>query len=193
MAKLILRKPEQWEALFSPVRLEIVQNLELHGPSSIAEIAGELGRTPHSLYHHFHKLVEVEILQIDETRRIGRRDEAVYSVQGRPVILSYEPDNAETRELRVKAASSLLRQAARDYERSLQSATRPAEQPEVRRYRVRLRPSSAKQIQKHLNAIVQLILDERVTADSGGRDRRWYTWLSLLAPQPPEEQPGIDS
>ena len=183
MGQLVLKKPKQWQVLFSPIRMDVVGHLELYGPGSIAEVARELGRTPHSLYHHFKKLVDAGILRIEETRRSGAREEAVYSVCGRPVIVRYEPDTARTRALRAKATAHILQQAARDYRRALEAPTLESEQPELRRYRMRLRPASVRKIRRHLDAIIDVILNERVPSVENTPDACWYTWVSMLAPQ----------
>lgn len=181
MNPFVVQQPKQWQALLSPVRLEIVGHLELYGPSSIAEVAFELGRTPHSLYHHFRTLVEVQIVQVEGIRRSGARDQAVYSLRGAPVIVRYEPDTRRTRAIRVKAGLKSLRQAGREFEQSVQSMGAGDPEPEVRRYRMRLRPRTAARIERHLDAIVDIILKERLTAKQTPADARWYTWVSMLA------------
>lgn len=183
MGQLVLKKPKQWQVLFSPIRMDVVAHLEVDGPGSIAEVARELGRTPHSLYHHFKKLVDAGILRVDETRRSGAREEAVYSVCGRPVIVRYEPDTARTRALRAKAVAHVLQLAAREYQRSLESPVSKCGQPELRRYRMRLRPASVRKIRRHLDAITDVILKERVPGVENTPNAHWYTWVSMLAPQ----------
>lgn len=183
MKKLVLDKPKQWKVLSSPVRLEVVEILELYGPSSIAEVASRLARTPHSLYHHFRELVEAGIVREDHTRRSGARSEAVYEICGRPIILRYEPDSAESRRMRLKAVRLLLRQTERDYERSVSSILgKEKNQPEARRYRAPLRPSSVKKIQRHMDAIVRTILEERVDPSRQGKGANWFSWTGILAP-----------
>ncbi len=165
MKKLVIDKPKQWEVLSSPVRMEIVEFLELYGPESIAGIAGQLARTPQSLYHHFRQLQDAGIIQVDHTRVSGAREESVYAVCGRPVIIRYEPDTPRTRALRVKAARQLLRQAERDYEQAVLSTEG---EPEVRRYRAPLKTGSVMMIKRHLDAIRRVILEERVDPSSQG-------------------------
>lgn len=188
MSKLLVSKPKQLDALFSPVRLEIVEALELFGPCSISEVSADLDRTPHSLYHHFHRLVDVGLIKEVDTRRSGARDEAVYDVCGRPVIVNDDLSTPKARTQRVKAARVLLRQAERDYAAAVEGAGK-AEQlsPEVRRYRVRLRQGSIQKIRGHLDTIVELILAERLRASDQVPDSRWISWISLLAPQAPKD------
>ncbi len=188
MSKLVVDKAKQWEALLSPVRLEVVETLELFGPGSIAEVAAELERTPHSLYHHFHKLVSVGIIQEVDSRRSGARTEAIYDVCGRPVIIDFDLSTPKARGHRVRAARQLLRQAQKDYESAIEVAQNgDVPKPEVRRYRVRLGEESVQKIRDHLDAIVEVVLTERLRASEKAPGSRWISWVSLLAPQEPGE------
>ena len=183
--RLTLNRPDQWRALSSKVRVQVVDQLELGGPRSVSEIAAELGLTTHALYHHFRQLEAAGIIRVDHSRRSGAREEAVYDLLGRPVVVRYEPDSKATRALRVKSARRLLRQAERDYAAAVDSAPSnppPDAPPEIRRHFARLRPGSVRKIQKHLDAIFELMTSERVPAAEADTASRRYAWLTLLSP-----------
>ncbi len=195
MKKFILSQPEQWVALSSEVRLQIVDLLEADGPRSVAEIAAEVGKTPHALYHHFRKLEQVGIIQIDHTRRSGSREEAVYDVCGRPVVLRLAPDTEATRAMKVKSARKLLRQAERNYEAAMRAApkdSRPEAQPELRHHLARLHPPSVRKIEQHLNAIYELMTQERVPAAEATPDTKRYSWMTLLTSIPDGDRDSTD-
>ena len=69
----MVRSPDEWCVIVSPVRAEIVEALRLLGPCSAAEIAAAIGRPADSLYKH------VELLQkagfvVDAGFRKGERN-----------------------------------------------------------------------------------------------------------------------
>lgn len=72
-------------ALKSTVRQEIVDAVSSLGPSSIADVAAALGRSPDGLYFHVRRLVASGLLAEQPARRTSRRTAAVYDVPGRPV------------------------------------------------------------------------------------------------------------
>lgn len=50
-------------ALSSPARLEVVEGLQLCGPSSVSELARRLGRAADSLYYHLRELEKVGVVE----------------------------------------------------------------------------------------------------------------------------------
>lgn len=69
-------------ALASPARLEVVEGLQLCGPSSVAELARRLGRAADSLYYHLRELEKVGVVEVCGTtpapRGHGGRRGAIY-------------------------------------------------------------------------------------------------------------------
>src|SRR4051812_783624 len=99
------RVPEgRLTALTSPVRIEVIGALQTAGPCSIRELAGHMGRTPHGLYHHVRVLVAAGVLRVHETRRVGRRDEAVYALTAPRVAGTPDPADPAGRDAVVRAA-----------------------------------------------------------------------------------------
>src|SRR5262249_14299326 len=70
----------QLPALASPARLEIVGALQAHGPLGVRALAAHLTRPMDGLYHHLRVLQRVGVVRVAETRRAGKRDEAVYGL-----------------------------------------------------------------------------------------------------------------
>ena len=70
----------QLESLTSPIRLAIVQRLEVDRQATARELARRMGRPVTSLYHHLRQLEAVGVLRIVGERKGARRPEAVYAM-----------------------------------------------------------------------------------------------------------------
>ena len=70
----------QLESLTSPVRLAIIQRLEIDKEATARELAHRMGRSVTSLYHHLKQLEDVGVLRIVSERKGARRPEAVYAM-----------------------------------------------------------------------------------------------------------------
>lgn len=80
MVKKHLLTLKQLEILTSPVRLAIVQRLEIDKQATAREIARRLGRPVTSLYHHLQQLEDAGVLRVVGERKGARRPEAVYAM-----------------------------------------------------------------------------------------------------------------
>jgi len=79
-SRLFIETHDQWEAVCSGPRLEILTTLEALGPSSIAEIAVWIDRPPDTLYHHVRRLERAAIVRQIDSRKVGRHVEAVFDL-----------------------------------------------------------------------------------------------------------------
>ena len=70
----------QLASLTSPIRLAIIQRLEIDREATARELAGRMGRTVTSLYHHLKQLEDVGVLRVVGERKGPRRPEAVYAM-----------------------------------------------------------------------------------------------------------------
>lgn len=112
-----IRRPEQAEALVSPVRQEIVNALSAAGPSTVAQIARLLGRRPDTLYYHVAALERVGLLVRSGRVRAGKRFGVVYDVPARPIRI--ERGGAVSDEAIARVVRASLRLADRDFRRAL--------------------------------------------------------------------------
>ena len=111
----VIERTDQIAALESQVRQTIIDTLQAAGPRSALEIAALMGRPADALYYHIRKLEQVGLLVEREVRRRGRRDEAVYDLVGRPLLLRY-PDHQDARTHPLtRLVRSMLRTAERDF------------------------------------------------------------------------------
>ena len=115
----IITKPQQFAALASPARQEILDAITAVSTASVAELAAILGRSPHSLYHHVRVLQRAGLILRWSVRNSGRRKEVVYAAPGRRVQLRYSLDSPRfIRDMR-RSASAMLRLTERDFRRGL--------------------------------------------------------------------------
>jgi predicted ArsR family transcriptional regulator len=70
----------QLESLTSPIRLAIVQRLEIDKRATARELAERMGRSATALYHHLKQLEDVGLARIVAERKGPRRPEAVYAM-----------------------------------------------------------------------------------------------------------------
>jgi DNA-binding transcriptional ArsR family regulator len=70
----------QLENLTSPVRLAIVQRLEVDRQATARELARRMARPVTSIYHHLKQLEDVGVLRVVAERKGPRRPEAVYAL-----------------------------------------------------------------------------------------------------------------
>src|SRR5215207_4760376 len=85
-------------ALTSPVRIELIGALQTHGPASVRELAERMGRPAAGLYHHVRTLERAGVLAEAERRKLGRREEAVYTLTARRVGGGLGPSSPAGRE-----------------------------------------------------------------------------------------------
>jgi predicted transcriptional regulator len=112
--RLSLSRPRELEALISPVRVEVVEQLQAGGPASVGEIAAALGRSPHSLYYHVRLLESVGIVKHRHTRRVGKRDESVYALAAERIEIQRAPWSPAKGAAFARAAAAILRRAERN-------------------------------------------------------------------------------
>jgi DNA-binding transcriptional ArsR family regulator len=112
----MIRLPAQLRALAAPARQEVVDALVAAGPSSVAELADQLGRAPDSLYFHLRRLEKVGLVLEVDRRKSGRHVAVVYDVPGRPMRIVQTRAVARPMD---DVVGSVLRLAQRDYRRGL--------------------------------------------------------------------------
>jgi predicted ArsR family transcriptional regulator len=72
--------PEQWKAISTPVRAEIVEAMRDLAPCPIRDVAKFLQVSPDRLYRHVDVLVDAGFLVRTELRKVGRHAEQVFDL-----------------------------------------------------------------------------------------------------------------
>ncbi len=168
------------EALVSPVRLELVERLQARRRATVAELAAELERSPHSLYHHVRRLLACGIVREEGRRKAGRREEAIFALAAERIALPRPLTEASSRAT-ARSVAAVLRGAARNFRRGLEEGRigQVGKRGEAllcsRRGRLSL------QGVRRLRALVDRI--ERLLAEeSTRRGARPYLFTAALAP-----------
>ena len=77
-ATILVAEAEQFEAVSSGVRFEMLTFLIAAGPCSIAVLAEQMDRRADGLYHHIRKLVNAGLIREVGFRKSGRQVETIY-------------------------------------------------------------------------------------------------------------------
>jgi len=157
---LVLRRAVQLDAVASPIRCQVVDELSVNGPSSVRQIAARMQRSSESLYYHIKMLVDVGIVVLDRTRRTGRRVEAVYRLAAPKMRIDSKSRSKDYLDALARACSALMRLAERNYRAALQRGGFVLEGRQrdlaVRQYNLRLDPDSLAQMNALLDRLPKL-------------------------------------
>ena len=153
--------PQQWEAVSSGIRFEMLELLTAIGPNSIAELAREMGVRADSLYHHMKKLVSAELVREVAFRRVGRQTEAVFDV----VANKFDFDPSVENAVLMKLMRSIHRQTERNFERSLEGGivdfSEKNRNTRIRADTASLTRKQLKEVKSHIEAIIQIFAEGR--------------------------------
>ncbi len=175
----------QRAAVASPLRLEILGLFVSADPLAISDMAALMNRTAGSLYHHVGILEDAGFLNKTGTRPKGKRHEALYL----PTASRFEFDTSSGDEgdiaSAVKVMATGFRMAERDLEAALRSDKCPMEGPDADFYAFRLHvrasPELLAEINKHMNAVLDLLTpNEKTSSEVGPDDQHVSLTLALL-------------
>jgi predicted transcriptional regulator len=111
--------PEKWDALRSPIRMELLALVEAEQPCTISDLARLTGRRTPSLYRHMQILVDAQLLIPAGTRPSKRRPEHLYRVSRSIVnfrrIVSDDDEAAENFVALIEATLRAVARGFREY------------------------------------------------------------------------------
>jgi DNA-binding transcriptional ArsR family regulator len=177
-----LTDPQRVRALASPVRIEIIEALQIHGPATVAEIARSLGRRPDSLYHHLRRLEAAGIVEECERRTEGGRAARVLRVVEEMAEAGLGPQaSPDLRRAVAEIAVAILRLGEREVRKAAMA-------PQVRtegkrrnlhtaRQKVWLAPGDLERLNGELDD-----LRERYAAHERGEDSELFALTTILLP-----------
>ncbi len=177
---LLLQDPVAIEALASPHRLEIVSAIGEAKQASIAALARQLGRTPHSLYYHVKLLERAGVVRLADTRRRGRRDERIWTLAGERILLDSATRSPASMVKASKAVDAMLRLTSRELSAALRRrAERPDETPLTgTRMKARLGGRALRRVVGLIEEIGRVVAD----ANRGTGSGRTFAITLVLAP-----------
>lgn len=158
---LFVHTDEQWEALASEPRHEVVQFLGALGPSSITELANAMDAAPDGLYHHVKRLLAAGIIRSIGERHTGRRREAVYDLTAQRLRFDLDiPSGRNTNRLRAILRARLAH-AGKGFEGALAARAVRMEEPladsMIEGVTSWLDDESFEKVQRHLQSAVQIM------------------------------------
>jgi DNA-binding transcriptional ArsR family regulator len=110
----------QLESLNSPVRLSIIQRLEVDKQSTVRELAQRMGKAATALYHHIKELEGVGLLRVVGEKKGTRRPETIYAIVA-PYLSSAEAVKTEKgREIYARSSGRVADAAARAFSSAVQ-------------------------------------------------------------------------
>lgn len=180
---LRLTTKAQWEALTSPIRFDIVGLLSSCGPSSVNDLAWQMGRNSDSLYYHVRKLVAVEmVIPAGERSLPGQNSETLYRINGSHVVVD-DLEVPEARPYLTRLLAATLRMTDREVRQALESEegalthSGPERTFDARRDLVWLGAEDLEQVNEHLAAVRDIIESRR-----HNRRGRLFSITTFLAP-----------
>lgn len=119
-----VHRADQMRVLASAARQEIVDNVQMLGECTAAELAHELGRPADGLYYHLRVLVEAGLL-VSTNHGSSGRGEARYAIpeSHRSMRLNYDTSDPEQAAAVKAAVATLLRVANKDFAAALVPGT----------------------------------------------------------------------
>lgn len=169
---------KQLESLTSPVRLAIVQRLEVDREATAREIAGRLGRPVTSLYHHLRQLQDAGVLRVVAERRGARRPEAVYALLAEYLSSAQTVKTPRGRKTYARAAARVADAGARAFSAAVAHGT-PRFEGDARNAMVRYYLLRAdRQKLAELNQLLAKLEDAATHSSDGGEEIQLTVLLS---------------
>lgn len=158
---LYVHTDEQWEALASEARHEVMQFLGALGPCSIAELAHAMDAAPDGLYHHIRLLRDAGLIRSLGLRHTGKRRETVYDLSAQRLRFDLDiPTGRNTNRLRAILAAR-LDHAGKSFDRALSARALRLEEPLadalIEGVTSWLDDDSFQKVQRHLQSAVQIM------------------------------------
>lgn len=163
-----VKSDAEWNAINSPVRVEMLVFLLMAGPCSIRELSSLMDRPADGLYHHMRKLVGAGIVVESGTRKAGTQTESVYQTVGKEITIDRNIARKRTRDRSLRLFRTLLQHARRTVEAAVESGAAVLEGPQ-QNFRLNWRVSwlgerqlaEIRQLQAAIDRILQHGMQER--------------------------------
>lgn len=121
--RYILESLSQLQAISSPIKQEIIDVIQSRGPSSISDIAEELGRPADGLYYHVKALLKEHLLiEVGASKKAGQRKKRYdTSRSGSLMEAGYDQSDPDKIMAMNQIVSSMLKIAMKDYSAGINS------------------------------------------------------------------------
>ncbi len=119
--QLLIKTDDQWDAVCSGPRVELIMALASLGPSSIAELSVCVDRPADSLYHHVRRLVNAGLFVQSGTRKVGRHSEAIYALASEQVKFDIDPKTGHNSDRILQLAKAHWKRIERELAKALEA------------------------------------------------------------------------
>ena len=158
-----IRTAAEWDAINSPVRLEMVVFLIVAGTCAIRELAALIDRPADGLYHHLRKLVRAGLVEEVGTRPVGKRTEKLYRTVARDIAVDRDLMTKRTRDRTVRLFRTILQHAQRTIVAAIESGAVVFDGPRANLkfnwLAAWLDDAQMAEIVRHQEAIRQILMD----------------------------------
>ena len=172
----LLSAPRQVAAVSSPLRIELLEHLQLAGRSSVADLAALMGRPATALHYHVRVLHAAGVVGVAGHRRAGRRSEALFQLAATAFAVAGKPREKVGDAVRTLGAT--LRLAQRESGRAMRAGRANQDGPlrsfHARRMRAALSRSALRRANRLLDELEELFsraLKEQVGERRVGNSR----------------------
>jgi DNA-binding transcriptional ArsR family regulator len=159
-----LRSPREFEAVASPLRMEILEHLEHAGALSVSQLARLLLRPAPLLHYHVRLLLEAGLVRVAGRQAASRRGEALFALTAERFAVAGRPDDRVALRAAARTLGAALRLAQREVSRALQSGRVQARgrmrDLHARRLRASLTPGARARLNRLLDEIEALFTRE---------------------------------
>ena len=162
-ARSLHLSPKTVREVFQPARLEIYESLQVHGPSSIADLARRLGRPADALYYHVRKLLSVGVIE-ERPQEAGSgsgRPGKVYAATSEGLDAQLDNASKRSQEAWSDGARAVLRVVQRDVDRAVAAPGTCTDGKRrdlaLRRIKVRLNAAQLAEVNARLEELSELL------------------------------------
>jgi predicted transcriptional regulator len=160
---LIVESDAHWEAITSPTRFEILEQMRSAAPCSVAELARQMDRPADGLYHHLRKLVDSGLIREVGQRPVGKQVEAIYDLAFDKMIFDVNPVTGRNVEAMRRLNGALLRLCGRVVDAAMSNhemvSGGQGQNTWSRLDTTWLTPESLAEVNEHLAAIRRLMVE----------------------------------
>lgn len=177
--------PARIKALSSPVRQEIVDTLwALGGTATVADLAGQLGRTPNSLYYHLELLCRVGLVESEAIDTGERRLRLAGKRGSGPLRLAYRLGKTGNGGALAGYVRALLGQAERDFVRAAAVPDTVVDGARRELWAARNKGWVSPEAQEEIVGLLERLC-ELTSQSRSGADDRLLTLAFVMAPAAP--------
>lgn len=176
---MVFKTPREIRTVMHPLRMEIIERLEVEGPDSIAGLAAKLERPANALTYHVRLLERAGVLVQRGNRRAKRRPEAVYELTPARIAIGADPRSPQALRAAASSVTAICRMADREIRQAMRAGLLGTGQPVGRRYQARLTEPDLRRVQRKLAEIGRTL--ERARDKKQGSPHAFTAFLVPLA------------